>query len=408
MSKLARFLLAIPVTVALSVSLFAQSNESTPEIRQKTFEKVWKTVNEKFFDPNFGGVNWKEVRARYAQLIAAAKTDDEFYRVLANMLGELHSSHLEVVRPEEFSKAEEPPVTTGLSLKEIDGQVMISRILKNSAAAGSAMRPGFLLKTIDGAEIKSIGDALEKIHGKAGTKVALGYLDEKDELRQITLERRVIPPGEIDKQTFGQGAAIYALFDSSRLADGIGYIHFTSFITPFQQKVRDAIGSMRGAPGIVIDLRGNGGGDDRVGLAMANALFAKKTLLMITRTRKGDDNYYTAKPGKDPYTGQVVILLDQESGSASEQFAAGMQEAGRATIIGKTSVGADMDADVIALPTGALFVYAYGQPRTPGGVVIEGRGVIPDIDVDLLRKDLLAGRDTQLEAAIAFIKAGGK
>src|ERR1044072_3203624 len=144
MSKLARFLFAPLVTIILTVSLFAQSNESTPEIRQKTFEKVWKTVNEKFFDPNFGGVNWKEARARYTPQIAAVKTDDEFYRLLAKMLGELHTSHLEGVRPEEFAKAKEAPRTAGLGLREIDGQIVVFRVWKNSSAAETDIRPGFV------------------------------------------------------------------------------------------------------------------------------------------------------------------------------------------------------------------------------------------------------------------------
>ncbi len=81
-----------------------------------------------------------------------------------------------------------------------------------------------------------------------------------------------------------------------------------------------------------------------------------------------------------------------------------MQEAKRAVVIGKRTQGDDMDADLMKLPNGAYLIYAAGEPRTPKGVVIEGRGVIPDIQVNLTRKDLLAGRDTQLEAAIEYIK----
>jgi carboxyl-terminal processing protease len=63
-----------------------------------------------------------------------------------------------------------------------------------------------------------------------------------------------------------------------------------------------------------------------------------------------------------------------------------------------------MDADLVELPTGAYLIYAAGEPRTPKGVVVEGRGVVPDIEVGLTRAGLLAGRDAQLEAAIERIK----
>ncbi len=65
-----------------------------------------------------------------------------------------------------------------------------------------------------------------------------------------------------------------------------------------------------------------------------------------------------------------------------------------------------MDADSVELSIGALLLYPYGQPRTPKSVIVEGRGVIPDKEVNLTRESLLARRDAQLEAAIEYIKSG--
>src|SRR5262249_34982490 len=69
------------------------SPDSTVAVRQQTFELVWRTVQEKHFDPTFGGVNWEQVRLRYAPKITAAASDAEFYGLLQQMLGELHQSH---------------------------------------------------------------------------------------------------------------------------------------------------------------------------------------------------------------------------------------------------------------------------------------------------------------------------
>jgi carboxyl-terminal processing protease len=99
-----------------------------------------------------------------------------------------------------------------------------------------------------------------------------------------------------------------------------------------------------------------------------------------------------------------VILVDKFSGSASEDMTAGLQEAGRAFVIGKTTMGEDLDANLKELPDGGLLVYPFGLSTTPKGVVIEGLGVIPDLTVDLKRFDLLAGRDTQLQAAISYLQ----
>lgn len=379
------------------------TRESSQIERQKTFEVVWSTIQKKYYDPTFSGLDWYKVRERYAPQVIAVKTDQELCKLLTKMLGELHTSHLEIIPPEALAQMEAPPTTTGLGLRSIDGQVVIFRILSGSSAERAGLHPGFVVMKIDDSPVPNLDGALEHLGGPANTKVRLTYLDDRDAQREVTVEREALQPGLLDKYQMGK-LSLYAIFDSRRLAGGIGYIRFTSFIEALNTKIRAAIVSMHDAPGLIIDLRGNGGGDDSVAIKMAGMLFDKKTQLMITRTRMGDDDYYQARPQKHAFLGTVVILVDDASGSASEQFAAGMQESGRAIVIGKTTEGEDMDADILKLPTGAYLVYAYGLPRTPKGVVIEGRGVIPNIDVSLSRAELLKGNDSQLNAAIAYIQ----
>jgi C-terminal processing protease CtpA/Prc len=74
------------------------------------------------------------------------------------------------------------------------------------------------------------------------------------------------------------------------------------------------------------------------------------------------------------------------------------------TVRDNKTEGDDMDADLVKLPTGAYLIYAAGQPRTPKGVVVEGRGVIPDLEVNLTRAGLLRGEDAQLDAALQYIR----
>ena len=90
-------------------------------------------------------------------------------------------------------------------------------------------------------------------------------------------------------------------------------------------------------------------------------------------------------------------MIDNGSASTSEIFAAGMQELGRAVVVGERSAGAALPSVFLKLPTGALFQYAVGDFKTPKGVLIEGRGVQPDIEVKLNRRELLGGHDSQLD-----------
>jgi carboxyl-terminal processing protease len=113
---------------------------------------------------------------------------------------------------------------------------------------------------------------------------------------------------------------------------------------------------------------------------------------------------FAVYPQQDPYKGKVVILIDGRSASTSEIFAAGLQEIGRAKVVGERSAGAALPSVFEKLPTGAVFQYAIGDFKSPEGTLIEGRGVAPDLEVKLTRKELLRSRDPQLEAALAQIQ----
>ena len=402
----ALFVCLFVLTVLINFTSAQTKSESSSQLRQKTFEKVWKTVNEKYFDANFGGVDWKAARDRYAPQVAQVKSDAEFYELMEKMLGEFKVSHLEILTPETIARLREPGATTGLVFREIENQIVITRMLENSFAAKANLKVGFVVTKINGEALKNLADAKRKLYGQPNTTLRLSYLDEQNTEREIELERK--PLNDADRQDLGGGLRLYTQFESRRLDGNIGYLHFTNFLAILNPRIQAAIESFKDASGIIIDLRGNGGGDDSVALKIANMLFDKETQLMITKTRKGDDFYYKAKPAKNPYLGRVAIIVDETSGSASEQIAAGLQEAKRAFIVGKTTKGADLDSTSVGLPIKALFLYPYGQPRTPKGVVIEGRGVIPDREVNLTRKDLLMGRDAQLEAAIDYVKNGNQ
>jgi carboxyl-terminal processing protease len=114
-------------------------------------------------------------------------------------------------------------------------------------------------------------------------------------------------------------------------------------------------------------------------------------------------------PQENRYAGPVAVLIDGMSASTSEIFSGGVQEIGRAVIVGERSAGAALPSHIQKLPTGALFQFAVADFKTPKGVLIEGRGVIPDIEARYDRASLLAGRDAQLEAAVKQIrKSRGK
>ena len=151
-----------------------------------------------------------------------------------------------------------------------------------------------------------------------------------------------------------------------------------------------------------MDLRGNPGGFLSVVHTIIKHLLKDKTRVSSWKFRNQKVEYsFDAAPGA--YHGPLVVLMDVRSTSSSEYFAGSMQAIGRAVIIGERSPGYLLITNWKKLLNGASFMYAYAQPVMPDGKIIEGHGVVPNIEVRLDRDTLLKGTDTQLEAAKAHI-----
>jgi len=172
---------------------------------------------------------------------------------------------------------------------------------------------------------------------------------------------------------------------------------------PVDERFKQVIDSMLDMRGLIIDIRGNPGGMHEVGEAIVSKLIQKETLFSVFRFRNETKKVIVQPSGKT-FAGPVVVLIDVMNASASERFSACIQSIGRAVVIGERSPGLVGPSNVIKLPNGASFMYLVAQSTTPDGTVLEGRGVIPDITVRLDRESLLAGRDTQLDRAVAYIK----
>jgi C-terminal processing protease CtpA/Prc len=161
------------------------------------------------------------------------------------------------------------------------------------------------------------------------------------------------------------------------------------------------MGSLRG---VVFDLRGNSGGEVE---RMPELFLRERALLYLNRSRNGETKVYF-DAGADPYLGPLVLLVDPLSGSASEVLAAGLQAIGRAVVVGERSPGGAMEMDSLFFPNGAVLMYPVAQMVAPNGTVLEGRGVVPDIEASLDREALSQGTDPQLRAAIAHIEKASR
>jgi carboxyl-terminal processing protease len=391
-------------------------------VRLEAFDKVWSTVNEKHYDPSFGGVDWKAVREAYLPKATAAKTDEELNVVLRRMLGELKLSHFGIIQRDVSSQAA-GRAGIGVEVKVIGGEPVISRIDAGSTAEAAGLKPGFVVRKISGNPVadllkpletslaeRSISDRLKMVYrertvealmtGPADSKVTLEALNAADQPQIFEVARKPFA-GEMS-QPLGNFPAQPVVFESKLLPGNIGYIRFNMWVIPQMAKIRAAVREFGMTRGIIFDLRGNPGGVGGMAPGVAGLLMDKQISLGSMRARQGTMNFIVY-PQEAPFLGPVVILTDHGTGSTSEVFAAGLQETGRAVTIGETTAGAVLPSVFEKLPTGAIFQYAVADYRSPKDILIEGRGVPANLAVPLTRESLLAGHDTQLETAIKYV-----
>jgi carboxyl-terminal processing protease len=395
------------------------------ELRRQSFEKVWTTINEKHFDPTFGGVNWQKVRETYEPKATAAKTDAELYSILRQMLGELKLSHFGIFPPDtEMQTAQTASGAVGVELKMLEGKAVISQIQKGSTAEQAGLKTGFVVEKIDGKTVAELlaplDDSLSKrnlpeaqrrlyreltlrsiVNGRAATKAKIEVSDGKNQAQVFDVSR-VEHKGEMSLAV-GNFPPQEVVFEAKRLADNIGYIRFNIWVIPQMMKIREAIRSMKDTNGIIIDLRGNPGGIGGMAPGIAGLLVKEQTSLGSMKSRDSEMKFIVY-PQPEVYQGKVVVLTDYGSASTSEIFAAGLQEIGRAKVIGETSAGAVLPSVFEKLPTGAIFQYVVSDYKSPKNILLENRGAIPDTEVKLTRESLLEGRDLQIEEAVKQIK----
>jgi carboxyl-terminal processing protease len=387
-----------------------------------TFELVWKKVNETYYDPTFGGLNWKDVHDRYQPQIAAAEKDEEFYRLINKMLWELKVSHANLIPPGSFALYE-PLVfaqgSPGIDIRLLNGAAVITSVKPESPAHKAGLCPGYVIQAIDGISVEQIVKDVEqnipppnnsrgriaritkrilgRIYGAPETEVSIAYSDEagkKTEKKILRIKRNGVNVGP-------GGMFFFAIdFEARRLDNGIGYIRLNTLLPPLVAQISNAIKSMGTVPGIIIDLRGNSGGEIE---NMPDLFLAERACLYLNRSRSGETKVFF-DPAATPFKGPLVFLIDQLSQSAGEMFPACLQANGRAVVVGERSPGGVMESDMTVLPNGAIFMYPVAQLATPDGTVLEGYGVVPDIEVGLDRKMLLKGIDSQLDSAVKYIE----
>ena len=415
--------LALPILLCLPAIAYSQQR-TEDSLMLASYDMVWETVNETHYDPSFGGLDWNEVYNRYRDSVAGGVSDDDFVRIANKMLQEMHLSHYAVFFMKEKGRSGSPLLsagTVGMDVRLLDDKVVVTSVKPGFSAALAGLEPGYVIESMDSIpvgriiedtradqlphfnernKLSEIGDELiNRLYGSPGTQFAIGYRDGSGSFHETTLTRRERTGKTILSEEF---PPVYIDFSAHRLDGNIGYVTFSAFVPPVDEKFINAIDSMQDVRGLIIDIRGNPGGMHEVGEAIASKLIKQETLFSVFKYRDSTVEV-VVQPEGNIYDGPVVVMIDVMNASASERFSGCIQSIGRAVILGERSPGIVGPSDLKELPNGATFMCLVAQSLTPDGLVLEGHGVVPDIEVALDPEQLLSGVDTQLQRAIEYI-----
>jgi carboxyl-terminal processing protease len=256
--------------------------------------------------------------------------------------------------------------------------------------------------------------------GAAGETLLLTLLDEagREADHRVTLT-----PSAGQVVRFGNLPPALAFLEHDRLdlaGDGapandgacIGMIRLNMWMVPLAAAFDRAVDELRGCMGMVVDLRGNPGGV--AGMVMGTAgHFLNDTLPLGYMIQRTSELRFKANPRRVradgtavlPFAGPLAVLTDEMTASTSEFFAGGLQGVGRARVFGTSTAGQALPAAMLRLPTDDVLMHVVANFTGPGGVRLEGRGVVPDVIVVPTRQALLDGRDPVLEAALDWISS---
>jgi carboxyl-terminal processing protease len=284
----------------------------------------------------------------------------------------------------------------GLSVTQVKRGLRVERVFKRSPAEEAGIEVGDTVVSVEGESIAGVNSvrATERIKGPEGTKVTIGVLGhEGGPARDVTLTRAQIAVPVAAGQVVER--------DGRKL----GYVRLAAFSEGSHAYLRRAIERVRrrGARGLVLDLRANGGGLLQEAVLNASIFLPEDTLVVTTKSRtQGDASYEAIGDNLPPEP--VVVLIDGNTASAAEILAAALSERAGARIVGTHSFGKGVFQQEVNLSNGGALKLTIGEYYTPDGTNLGGNPIDPDVTA---RDRPGTALDEARERALGVLAQGG-
>lgn len=416
MSRFRSALLAL--FVAASVPMAAAGQPASTDYRP-IFETVWRTVDRNFYDPTFRGVDWKGVGARYRSRLGVVRSDLAFDALVEQMLGELKVSHAFLIPPA-GSAAARPSIGAKV------GRVQDAWIVTTVAPLSDARLKGLRL----GDRLLGTADALRGALGSEAN-VRVQGCDGQERRLTVRRERAFWPPAH-------PGWRWTTL--SQNPQSSVGYLQIERFDDGAAELADQAMAEMKDTTALIIDLRGASGGNTSAlrlasyfmpaGEAPAIALLSREYLEPLGRQPNEADvrrapkvigaytdeavfksvsenggaaAFYTETLDGRRYRKPVVILIDQDTGSAAEGFAWIMRLRTGARFLGRRTAGALLSSEQFDVGGGWKLTIPVHGLWGAEGQDFGDKAISPDLQTTWTRADYCTGRDPDLQRALVLL-----
>ena len=366
-----------------------QGTRSEGEARAAQFELVCTSIQNRFYDKNTNGLDWKQICDTYRTRLSSVKTKKEFKALVNQMLDELHASHTSYLDDDDVEYSMLSAVIEqdlqnhkvahiGLMGHPVGAEFVIAAVYDGGPAQKAGLLSGDRILSVDGKPFETAGS----FKGKEGQPVSIHYRREGNSVVQTATVTPV-------KQNLLR-AFLDATIQSARVLNvgnrKIGYVHLwtmgnDAFKTTLEQLVT---GKLHAADGLILDLRDGYGGNP---FGYTDVFYRPDVAW--------EQQYHGAQPSSrfTGYNKPMVALINGGSRSAKEFFTYQLKKTKRATIVGTTTAGAFLGAGKVDIgPDGMLELAIVGL--RVDGKRLEGSGVSPDIEVPIAHA--YTDQDTQL------------
>jgi carboxyl-terminal processing protease len=380
--------------------------------QQEVFQAIWQTVNSNFYDPCFLGVDWKEVEVRYRSQVEKIKDDKALLALMRKMLGELPVSHLRLVESQQQQEV-------GINIRTymVEGRRVVAFVGPLSDAKRHGLGVGDIILT-----------PWNQVIGPVGTSARMRIRGSDKREREVSvLRQRVAFPAGLPPLRW-QVVEVQP-------GQQIGYLRAENFNEISPAEIDSALADLKDTNGLIIDVRDNPGGNisfiylasylspgEHLVASLLTRRFLERTGCKLDRIRPdmlskmigvytteelfarlrqhGAVSIYTKDLGDKVYSGKVVVLINEGTGSSAEGFAAFMKNNTKAVLIGRATAGALVSAQTFTLANGWQLFLPTAVSLGSDGRVFKDSPITPQVEVNWILQDFYEGRDPNIGAAL--------